>query len=348
MMLETSLYNSLQKPRGRPVGKGKSLAGRGAVYGALDLGSNNCRLLVARPESESFRVIDAFSRIVRLGEGVSKTGRLSDAAMERTLSALNVCANKLRRRGVTRFRGVATEACRLAKNCDIFVTRAAEEARVELEIISGFEEVELALHSCTPLLKNSASHALLFDIGGCSTELIWVALNGGTAPKLTDWASLPCGVVSLAERHGGDRISADTYETMVAESAAMIAPFVATLGIDLPLAGGNLQLLGTSGTVTTIAGLHQGLKRYDRAKIDGFLLDFDAIRHQVNRLLKMDFESRAAEPCIGAGRGDLVVAGCAILEAILRACPAETVHVADRGLREGILLSMMRADNLPL
>jgi len=343
LTLESTLHNLPQILNGRPGCKTQSRAD-GVVYGALDLGSNNCRLLVARPEAEGFRVIDAFSRIVRLGEGVSETGLLSDAAMDRTLSALSVCAKKLRQREVTRFRGVATEACRLATNCDMFTARATEETGVELEIISSFEEVELALHSCAPLLLGSASHALLFDIGGCSTELIWVSLKGGTAPKLVDWTSLSCGVVSLAERHGGDRISPDIFESMVAEAAAMVEPFVAVLGIQVPLAGGSLQLLGTSGTVTTIAGLHQGLKRYDRAKVDGFLLDFDAIRHEVNRLLQMDFDGRAAEPCIGTGRGDVVVAGCAILEAILRACPAETVHVADRGLREGMLLKMMQAD----
>lgn len=346
MTLETALQNPSRKPRCEPSGKDTFCAGSGAIYGALDLGSNNCRLLVARPEAKGFRVVDAFSRIVRLGEGVSETGRLSDAAMERTLSALTVCAKKLRRHGVSRFRGVATEACRLAKNCDMFVTRAAEEAGVELEIISSLEEVELALHSCTPLLESSATHALLFDIGGCSTELIWVSINGRKAPKLADWVSLSCGVVSLAERHGGDHISEETYESMVSEAATMVEPFVAALNVDAPLANGRLQLLGTSGTVTTIAALHQGLKRYDRTKVDGFFLHFDAIRHQVNRLLEMDFEGRAAEPCIGTGRGDVVVAGCAILEAILRACPADTVHVADRGLREGMLISMMQADNL--
>ena len=348
MTLDTAPHSSPRKPNGKPGGRRNTRAGGAPVYGALDLGSNNCRLLVALPEAQGFRVIDAFSRIVRLGEGVSETGRLSDAAMDRTLSALNVCASKLRRRGVTRFRGVATEACRLAENCDAFVARAADEAGVELEIISGFEEVELALHSCMPLLEEDASHALLFDIGGCSTELIWVRLDRDGAPELADWASLSCGVVSLAERHGGDHVSGETYEAMVAEAGEMVAPFVASLGIDEPLAGGRLQLLGTSGTVTTIAGLHQGLRRYDRAKVDGLLLSFDEIRHQVDRLLEMDFKARAAEPCIGAGRGDVVVAGCAILEAILRACPAETVRVADRGLREGMLLGMMRADNLPV
>jgi exopolyphosphatase/guanosine-5'-triphosphate,3'-diphosphate pyrophosphatase len=350
--LETAPNGPPRKPRrrrrrgrgARSNGAAQNTANGTDIYGALDLGSNNCRLLVARPVAEGFRVIDAFSRIVRLGEGVAETGRLSDAAMDRTLAALEICASKLRRRGVTRFRGVATEACRQAENCDAFVDRAAREAGVELEIITGFEEVELALNSCTPLLEAAASHALLFDIGGCSTELIWVRLADGATPALADWASLPCGVVTLAERHGGDHISAETYEAMVTDASDLVAPFIERLGVDAPLAAGSLQLLGTSGTVTTLAGLHQGLRRYDRAKVDGFLLGFDDVRRQIERLLEMDFKGRAAEPCIGAGRGDVVVAGCAILEAVLRACPAPSVHVADRGLREGMLLGMMRAD----
>ena len=319
-----------------------------AVYAALDLGSNNCRLLVAKPEPSGFRVIDAFSRIVRLGEGVAETGRLSDAAMARTLSALDVCAGKLRRRGVTRFRGVATAACRLAGNCDAFLARASAEAGLDIEIIDGREEVSLALDSCSPLLEATASHALIFDIGGCSTELIWVSLADGAPPGLVAWASLSCGVVSLAERHGGGDIAAKTYDAMMVEAEALVAPFVAGLGIGDPLSDGSLQVLGTSGTVTTLAGLHLGLPRYDRAQVDGFRLTFEDIRRQVDRLLAMDVQERAAEPCIGVGRGDVVVAGCAILETILRACPAEIVRVADRGLREGILLGMMRADDIPV
>jgi len=348
LTIDTAPRDSPATPSGRHGAQRQDHAAGKAVYGALDLGSNNCRLLVAKPEISGFRVIDAFSRIVRLGEGVADTGRLSDDAMARTLSALDVCAGKLRRRGVTRFRGVATEACRLAENCDSFLARALAEAGLDLEIISGREEVALAFDSCSPLLEATASHALVFDIGGCSTELIWVRLDVGAPPEVIDWASLPCGVVSLSERHGGDRIAEMTYRAMMAEADTLVAPFVAGLGIADALAGGSLQVLGTSGTVTTIAGLHLGLPRYDRAQVDGFHLKFKDIRCQVDRLLAMDFEERAAEPCIGVGRGDVVVAGCAILEAILGACPSEIVHVADRGLREGMLLGMMRADDLPV
>ncbi len=340
MTLDTATHRSSANPTAR--------AGRADrdIYAALDLGSNNCRLLVAKPVAQGFRVIDAFSRIVRLGEGVAENGRLSDAAMTRTLAALDVCAAKLRKRSVTRFRGVATEACRLAENCDDFLARAERQAGLELEIISGGEEARLALDSCTPLLEVAASHALLFDIGGCSTELIWVRLADGTPPEVADWTSLACGVVSLAERHGGDEVTVDTYDTMLAEAGVLVAPFVAALEAGDLVAGGDVQMLGTSGTITTIAGLHLGLPRYDRAQVDGFRLTGADIRHQVARLLAMNFKERSAEPCIGVGRGDVVIAGCAILEAILDACPVEIVDVADRGLREGMLLGMMRDDDL--
>ena len=351
LTLDTAPHSSTAKPTaGHGAGHGAERRGRHAgpaIYAALDLGSNNCRLLVAKPVAPGFRVIDAFSRIVRLGEGVAESGRLSDEAVARTLSALRVCAGKLRRRGVTRFRGVATEACRLAENCDAFLARAEAETGLELEIISDREEAALALDSCTPLLEATASHALLFDIGGCSTELIWVRLADGAAPLLDDWTSLPCGVVSLAERHGGDRITAPTYGAMVAHAENLMAPFIAGLGIADLAAGGAVQLLGTSGTVTTIAALAGSpAVTAIRAQVDGFRLGFDDVRRQIDRLLAMNLEQRAAEPCIGAGRGDVVVAGCAILEAILRACPVPIVHVADRGLREGMLLGMMRADDL--
>lgn len=351
MTLDTAPHQAPDKPLDRTGAKHQSAARRRQpasenVYAALDLGSNNCRLLVAKPTASGFRVIDAFSRIVRLGEGVAENGRLSDAAMTRTVAALDVCAAKLRRSGVTRFRGVATEACRLAANCNAFLARARSEAGLELEIISGGEEARLALDSCTPLLETASSHALLFDIGGCSTELIWVRLGADRPPEVADWTSLACGVVSLAERYGGDHIAAETYGAMVAEAGALVSPFVAALEIDGLVAGGSVQMLGASGTITTIAGLHLKLPRYDRAQVDGYCLSAADIDNQVARLLAMNFEQRAAEPCIGVGRGDVVIAGCAILEAILKACPVKNVHVADRGLREGMLLGMMRADDL--
>jgi exopolyphosphatase/guanosine-5'-triphosphate,3'-diphosphate pyrophosphatase len=312
------------------------------VYAALDLGTNNCRLLVARPAAGGFRVIDAFSRIVRLGEGVVASGALSEAAIERTVDALRVCARKMRLRGVTRGRNVATEACRRAANCAEFLARVQRDTGIALEIISTHEEAQLALAGCLPLLDGDEPHALVFDIGGGSTELIWLTLAPGGCPEIHDTLSIPCGVVNFAERYGGDRIDEAVYEAMVADVAARLAPFEAAHGIGCKIAAGLVQMLGTSGTVTTIAGVHKKLPRYDRTLIDGCHLTFAEIEAANRHLVALDYQGRAALACIGPDRADLVVAGSAILEAICRTWPTGRLRVADRGLREGILLNLMR------
>jgi len=311
------------------------------VLAALDLGTNNCRLLVARPNGTGFRVIDAFSRIVRLGEGLMTTGHLSQAAMDRAIGALRICADKMRRRGVTLARSVATEACRRADNCSQFLDRVRSETGIAIEIISTREEAQLAFNGCAPLLEAGVPRALVFDIGGGSTELGWLALERGRMPRLVGWTSVPLGVVSLTERYGGDCFTTTMYEAMVAEVAAHLEPFDAAYSISAEVARGGVQMLGTSGTVTTLAGVHLGLKRYNRNVIDGCHLDFAAIRTVTRELARLDCASRAASPCIGPERADLVVAGCAILEAICRRWPVGRLRVADRGVREGILLELL-------
>lgn len=333
----------------RSPGRHEPVSGQdrgGPTYAALDLGTNNCRLLVARPSDDGFRVIDAFSRIVRLGEGVSASGRLSEAAIERSLAALEICRNKMRNRGVTRARLIATEACRMATNGAEFRDRVAERLNLALEVIDRETEAELAATSCTPLIDPQAEGVVLFDIGGGSSELVRLDRSpkcdrGPPLPQIRGWISLPHGVVTLAERHGGLNVTRDTYEAMVQEIAALIAPFAREHGQD-GLQG--VHMLGTSGTVTTIAGVHLELKRYDRNRIDGCWMGADEVDAVLERLLAMSYEDRVASPCIGADRADLVLAGCAILEAIRRAFPCPRLRVADRGLREGMLVQMMRAD----
>jgi len=319
-----------------------------SVYAALDLGTNNCRLLIARPAAGGFRVIDAFSRIVRLGEGVSRSGCLSEAAMSRTVQALRICAGKIRHRGATRTRAVATEACRRASNCAVFLDRVRGETGIDLEIISNDEEASLAVRGCVPLLDSGMSHALVFDIGGGSTELGWMkaphtceAEKGTAAPEVGGWHSIPIGVVTLAERHGGREVTARLYKTMIEEVSEALAPFEAEHRLSELVADGRLQMLGTSGTVTTLAGVHQDLPRYDRARIDGCYLDFETVRRISRRIAAMSYQRRAAHPCIGRDRADLVIAGCAILEAVCGTWPVGRLRVADRGLREGMLLTMM-------
>ncbi|MBN8911284.1 MAG: Ppx/GppA family phosphatase [Rhizobiales bacterium] len=330
------------------------------MYGALDLGTNNCRLLLARPSRRGFRVVDAFSRIIRLGEGVSQTGRLSDAAMRRTIDALKVCATKLARNEVARARCVATEACRIASNGREFLKRVEGEVGLTLEVLDRETEASLAVSGCASLIDYRADYVLVFDIGGGSSELIWLDLtkgaNGGTnpdggrrpgaKPHIRAWTSLPVGVVTLAEKFGGHHVTSESFEQMVAYVSDLIMPWEALHGFSALANGGSVHFLGTSGTVTTVAGIHLGLKRYDRARVDGCWLQIDEIQRVTYALLAHSYEERVAEPCIGHERADLVLAGCAILEAILRMWPAERLRVADRGLREGILATLMGEDGV--
>jgi len=321
----------------------------GATYAALDLGTNNCRLLVARPTGDSFRVVDAFSRIIRLGEGLSASGRISEAAIDRALGALAICRDKMRNRGVTRARLIATEACRAAGNGVEFLTRVRDGVGLDLEIVDRETEALLAATGCTPLIDPDADGVILFDIGGGSSELIWLGCGkegrgGPPLPEIRGWISLPLGVVTLAERYGGIRVDQAIYEAMVAEVAVHVAPFAAAHGSNLPRDA--IHMLGTSGTVTTIAGVFLELPRYDRRQVDGCWLRAGQVSGVLDRLLAMSYDERVANPCIGAERADLVLAGCAILEAIRRAFPCERLRVADRGLREGILVQLMREDGV--
>lgn len=318
------------------------------IYAAIDLGTNNCRLLVARPTARSFRVVDAFSRIVRLGEGLGATGRLCDGAMERALGALEICAAKMDLRGVTRARMVATEACRSAVNGEDFCAQVEARTGLTLEVVDRRTEAGLAATGCAPLVDPSCEGAVLFDIGGGSTEVVWLGRrsagdDGPPRARIRSWVSLPVGVVSLSERHGGVKVSPDVFHTMVDEVCAMLDGVRQSWGVRAPA---RLHLLGTSGTVTTVAGIHLGLDRYDRARVDGAWLGASHIEQVVDRLMTMSFEERVANPCIGAQRADLVLAGCAIMEAVRRVFPADRLRVADRGLREGMLVQMMRADGV--
>jgi exopolyphosphatase/guanosine-5'-triphosphate,3'-diphosphate pyrophosphatase len=328
------------------VGSDQSARERqGDTYAALDLGTNNCRLLVARGAGRSFRVIDAFSRIVRLGEGLAATGLLSEAAMARTIEALRVCAGKVAFRRVTQARYVATEACRRAANCAEFIERVHADTGIAIEIISTSEEARLVVAGCAPLLDRRVPYAVVFDIGGGSTELVWLRVPRDplAAPRVEGSVSLPHGVVTLADRYGGRDVTPETYTAMVAEMRAAILPFEERFRIAQRIRRGEVQMLGSSGTVTTLAGIQLALPRYNRAMVDGTTLSFDCVHSVSQRLVEMNFDTRAAHPCIGHERADLVLAGCAILEAICRLWPVGRLRVADRGIREGILLGLLGA-----
>jgi exopolyphosphatase/guanosine-5'-triphosphate,3'-diphosphate pyrophosphatase len=319
------------------------------AYAALDLGTNNCRLLVARPAREGFRVIDANSRIIRLGEGMAASGRLGEAAIERAIEALSICRDKMRNRAVSRARLIATEACRSAANGMEFRARVQRDVGLDLEIVDRETEAELAAIGCTPLMDPAAEGVILFDIGGGSSEIVRLGRNhpadgGPPVPQIRGWASLPVGVVSLAERYGGVKVDHALYEAMTAEVEALVRRFAAEYCTGLDLS--SMHLLGTSGTVTTIAGLHLRLRRYDRRQVDGCWMVDSQVQSVLDELRAMSYDERVASPCIGAERADLVLAGCAILEAIRRVFPCERLRVADRGLREGMLVELMRADDV--
>ncbi len=338
----------------RPTGSGLVTA---IHYAALDLGTNNCRLLVARPTRRGFQVVDAFSRIVRLGEGVSARREISERAIDRALDALRVCHGKIVRHRVARSKLVATEACRVAQNGSAFVERVRDELGMELEVLSPREEAMLAVSGCASLIDPQAEHALVFDIGGGSSELIWLDLTrrrGHWCRSLADrlqarncivaWTSLPVGVVSLSEGFDGRDVTEPGFEAMVEHVTRLLEPFEAHHGLRRHVDGGRVHLLGTSGTVTTIAGILLGLRRYDRNRVDGCWLSTEDVRAVTYDLLRRSYEQRVSEPCIGRERADLVLAGCAVLEALLRMWPVASLRVADRGLREGILATLMAED----
>ena len=326
------------------------------TYAALDLGTNNCRLLIARRAAAGdgqagFRVIDSFSRIVRLGEGLSRTGELGAAAVERTLGALEICRDKMRRRSVTRSRLIATEACRSARNGAEFLSRVRKEVGLELEVVDRETEARLAAVGSASLVDSAAEGVVLFDIGGGSCELVWLAGAAEAGAQLPDltlgnrirfWVSLKFGVITFAEQFGGKEVTDQTFEAMIHRARREIEDFAAKAERERRC--GLFHLLGTSGTVTTIAGVFLGLPRYDRRRVDGLWMSSSQVDHAVAKLRNMTYVERAANGCIGQRRADLVLAGCAILEAIRRAFPAERIRIADRGLRDGMLIQLMRAE----
>lgn len=324
------------------------------LYGAIDLGTNNCRMLVARKTRDGFRVVDAYSRIVRLGEGLGASGTLSQAAMDRALEALKVCAQRLEKKHVARLRAIATEACRRASNGPAFIERVREETGLELEIVTPEEEARLAVQGSLDLLDEGMDAAVVVDIGGGSTELCWVDLaewrarggyQSGGRPPLRGWSTMPMGVVTLSEHFPepeGEAARSEWYEAMKAHVRAHMKAPKGARRLRPVFQAGKAHMVGTSGTVTSVAGVHLGLERYDRSRVDGLWIETEEAHAVCQRLASKDAAGRAREGCIGTERADLVVAGCAILEAVMEAWPTQRMRVGDRGLREGLLLNLMR------
>lgn len=335
------------RPQGVRTGAGtlpRKPAKPGDKLAAIDLGTNNCRLLIAEvlPGRQGFRVIDSYARIVRLGEGLLAKGELGREPIRRAIEALSTCAGKIEDWGVTRRWAVTTEACRRARNGKAFIARVKEATGLTLDIITPEREVQLAVKGCTSLLDPNYESALLFDIGGGSTELAWLVRNGDGRFRVAAWGTLALGVVTLADGFGGREVSAETYEAMIAhvlEALTAVRPPEALRGL---FESERCHHVGTSGTVTTLAGVHLDLARYDRSRIDGIWLTREELADAGVRLRDMSYDVRAAHPCIGPDRADLVIAGYAILDAIQRMWPSERLRVADRGLREGMLMSLAK------
>lgn len=338
-------HRVIPEKSGRPrPPRPRGYEGAQPVFAAVDLGTNNCRMLAARPMGVGLRVVDSFSRIVRLGENLSATGTLGEPAIGRTIEALKVCAGKMRRLGVRRCRNVATEACRAAGNGAEFLERVREQTGLIMEPIPPEEEVRLTVAGCTPLLDPAVPFVLLFDIGGGSTEIVWAEMGPEGIPRVAGFVSIPLGVMTVAERYGHEAMSDADRAEVLARVDAELEPFAAANGIAEAIAAGRVQMVGTSGTVTTLGGLLLGIRRYDRAKVDGTFIPFETVRELSDRLISLPVVERAELPCVGPQRADLMAAGCTILEAVRTRFPVGRLRVADRGIREGILIELMTAD----
>ena len=335
---------SARKPRQGRAGRKLRFVDQRDAYAAIDLGTNSCRMLIAVPDDAGFNVIDGFSRVVRLGERVSETGRFQRAAVGRTISALKHCAERMSARNVVRIRAVATQACRQAADSSEFVARVRDETGLALEIIGAAEEAALTVAGCGDLLNSGYGHALVFDIGGGSTEIIWVETPRGGPARLLDMISLPFGVVSLRDEYGAEALPTNDFHALLKRIDDALAPFDARNRISDAITANDVRMVGTSGTVTTLGAMYLDLPRYKRNRVDGLEIRFDSVRQIGGRLAAMSCDERIAHPCLGHGRGDLMLMGLALLRAICERWPVGKLGVADRGIREGILAELMLAD----
>ena len=317
-------------------------------YGAIDLGTNNCRLLIAQPKNSGHQIVASYSQIVRLGEDLTANDYLSEGAMTRTINALSVCAHKLRNYNVNILRNVATEACRKANNCDAFFDRIQTETGLIFETISSEEEARLAMLGCQNLLTENYPFTLAFDIGGGSTEVIWSEQGNGGIYRIVDVLSLPFGVLTLSENYDAQGKFADFYERVVLQTMEYLKQFSKKNKIEENITSGNVQMLGIAGTVTTLSALHLKLPYYMRSEIDGLEIGFEELSGVSKLLFGLEYKARARLPCIGKERAKLVLPGCAILEAICKSWPIGHLRIADRGLREGILTELIFSSGFPI
>lgn len=308
---------------------------------ALDLGTNTCRLLIAAKTSNGPQVVDSFVRVIRLGDELATKGHISREAMLRALAALTICAKRLKDYNLIDRRFVTTAVCREASNRDDFLDLIRLKTGLELEVISTAEEARLAIVGCADLLDTSTRYAIAFDIGGGSTEVMWMELFPHKRPEIIQWTSLPLGVVTVAETLKKESSPLDFLRKIRKAVAEEMKAFCDKAYIYPQLRRNNIQLIGTSGTVTTLAALHMNLERYDRTLVNGLHLTPETIKRTIASLYAMTPEKQMLHPCIGPLRADLVMGGVAIFEGIYDVFPINPVRVADRGVREGILFDLM-------
>lgn len=311
-------------------------------YAAIDLGTNSCRLVIAEPTPSSFHVVETFSKITRLGEGIIKDNMLSKPAIRRTINALKICSGVLEEYApIVRMRFVATAACRRALNCADFEKTVAKETGLPMEVISSKEEARLAVVGCMPLLNRMIKRALVFDIGGGSTEISLARITESGKTFIEGFVSLPYGVVTISEAFPGRDMTNLAYDTIVERTQKILQEFEDKYQISEAIRNQEIQIIGTSGTVTVLGAVHLNLPRYNRAAVDGLALSGTDVERVIGKIKKMGYEGRCRHSCIGKQKADLTIAGCTIIEALGTFWPISEITIADRGIREGILLDMM-------
>lgn len=314
-------------------------------FAAIDLGTNSCRLVIASPTPASFRIVETFSKITRLGEGIINDNELSRPAMRRTINALKVCAGVIEEYApIYRSRFVATAACRRAKNCKEFLDLVKKETGLTIETISSKEESRLAVVGCIPLLNRNIRRALVFDIGGGSTEISLARITNSGKTFIEGFVSLPYGVVTISEAFPSQDMTALAYDTIIERTHKLLKEFDEKYNIREAIKNQEIQIIGTSGTVTVLGAVHLNLPRYNRSAVDGISITRQDIDRAIAKIKRLGDEGRKKHPCIGAQKADLTMAGCAIIEGLCSFWPIEEITVADRGIREGILLDMMHSN----
>lgn len=318
----------------------------GQNFAAIDLGTNSCRLVIATPTPSSFRIVETFSKVTRLGEGIINDNELSRPAIRRTVSALKVCAGVLEEYApIYRSRFVATAACRRAKNCAEFISAVEKETGLKIEIISSQEEARLAVVGCIPLLSRNIKRALIFDIGGGSTEISLARVTNSGKTFIEGYVSLPYGVVTVSEAFPGNEMTDLAYDTIIERTQDILKDFEEKFHIMEAIRRQEIQVIGTSGTVTVLGAVHLNLSRYNRSAVDGLSISKNDMERTIFKIKRMGAEGRGKHPCIGSQKSDLTMAGCAIIESLLKFWPISEITVADRGIREGILLDLIHSGN---